>query len=143
MDLTEWVDRLKAECPEFGNRIFLLDDLLLANPKDLPTAFVMPLQDESDRNRYSEECHFQTGTSIVSVRACIKNTTVRDAGNTTGTVGIETLKQSIRAALRGWKPTNSKNAVDHVIGQILDFDEGVIWWEEQFIIATQIQTTQS
>jgi len=136
IDLTLWVDRIKAQCPAFGGHVFqtIPDDELTIDQHQSPVAFVYLSGDDSDENSLKTGAAVrQKMTSHVTVEIVIRRTATKaDPFNGASVSLIRQYRMEIFNALIGWKPTDTIKPVQHVKGNLLKKEPKTLKWPDTF-----------
>lgn len=137
MSVTEvgtWVNRLKALCPSFAERVFLtIPDPHLAIDQHLsPVAFVYVEQEQSENNKIITGFR-QVLTATIAVEIVIRRTaTSADPYSENDTLILNECRNEVFAALIGWLPSDDANPVAHELGQLSQKNEQVIKFIDKF-----------
>lgn len=100
-------------------------------PKAIPAAFVYTATEASKPNeRMSGRILQRTEVDIAVVIV-----TENHSGNIDVARDIETLKRWVRAQLIGFHPPSATDPVEHVMGQIQQASDSLVWFEDVFATA--------
>lgn len=128
------IDRLKATCPIFLGRVSgaaaLAQAVELAADWTVPAAFVVPLSETADQNELLGDFSSQWVAIRFGVAILVSNTS-DEPGFTAAEAVVDAFAQ-IRAALVGWQPSETFQAIDYVSGELGEFDRARLFWELQF-----------
>lgn len=99
---------------------------------NLPAAYVLPLAEKADPNQLADGVLQKVGARFGVVIA-VSN--LRDARGEQAHSGLDPLRSAVIAALLGWAPSDAHDPVEFVSGRILNFADGVLWWQDEFTTA--------
>lgn len=139
MDVTPIIDRLREQCPpplfkSVGGAIEL--DAAVQSAPATPCAWVMPLAEKAETPHLAS-VQTQLVMQDISVVICVTNR--RDATGAAASQDLKTLRQAVRAALMGWAPDGETgDPLAFTSGRLLRFDEGRLWWADEFRVMTTI-----
>jgi hypothetical protein len=106
--------------------------------KTTPACFVIPLSESADQNLM---LNGNLQRIDVDFGVCI---VVKHARNASGMLAdLETLRTSVRTALAGKTLTTetASQPIRFTGGQLLNFQPGLMWWQDGFKTAHHIQST--
>lgn len=132
MQISDFITRLRAECPTLQNQVFGSIELADTLQKTIrpPCAFVVPMAEKSEFNSlmggFSQRITAQIGVVI-----CVKNYK-EERGDAEQTL-LETIRHEIRAALCGWEAPNTANVVEFSQGQLAAYDNNIMRWNDVFL----------
>jgi hypothetical protein len=99
-----------------------------------PSMFVMPLA-ESGKPGGTTAVYRQPMLLEFSVISVVANQ--RDATGNAALADLVALRTQLKAALIGWVPnTEDGEPVEFIGGRLLQFDDGRLWWADQFRLAS-------
>ena len=101
-----------------------------------PAAYVVPNSDSAGPNRVAVNAVRQRNQINFAVVLAIGN--LRDRRGGTATRSLEALRDEVIAALLGWPPTADHEQVEYDGGLVIDFRDGVVWWQLDFRTATHL-----
>lgn len=132
MDLDFVIGRLKAATSGFKAIGGAADmDAALAGAVTVPSAFVIPLADQS-----SEQAHTGTydETDLNEFGVVLAVSNLRDTRGAAALATLAPTRAQVRGALAGWVPDeDTGEPVTKVRGQLLRFDgDGRLWWIDRF-----------
>jgi len=132
MDLDPIVVQLKAQVPAL-RFVGGAADLPAATEevKQLPAAFVIPLNDAASRNDVATGALSQQLTVRFGVLIASQN--LRDATGNAALGTLKPLRDSIRDALAGWVPAGYEDPCEIVGGRIMQLNDRVLWWQDDFL----------
>lgn len=139
MDVTPIIDRLREQCPPplfkaVGGAIEL--DAAIQSAPATPCAWVMPLAEKADAPHLASY-QAQLVTQDISVVICLTNR--RDATGAAAAQDLKSLRLAVRAALLGWAPDGETgDPLAFTGGRLLRFDDGRLWWADEFRVMTTI-----
>lgn len=139
MDVTPIIDRLREQCPSplfksIGGAIEL--DAAVQSAPATPSAWVMPLAERAETPHLASY-QAQHVMQDISVVICLTNR--RDATGAAASHDLKALRQAVRAALLGWMPdSDNGEPLAFTGGRLLRFDEGRLWWADEFRVMTTI-----
>lgn len=134
MQLAPILAHIKSHCPALrqvgGAAEF--SALPEAGPQAVPAAFVVPLEERAGSNQ------LDTGISQrVDVRfgviLAVRN--LRDGVGAAANDDLETLRRAVKAALLGWQPTGADDVCTFGGGRVLQLNNQVLWWQDDFVTA--------
>lgn len=141
MDVAPIVQRLKAQLPADWTDVSgaaALDAAIDAAPT-APVAYVLPLA-ESAEPGYLAGIHAQQLQLAFGVLIAVQN--VSDARGGAAQTDLAVRRQQVRTALAGWTlPTDPDATVAFSRGQLLQFEQGRLWWMDIYETVTQIWAT--
>ena len=131
MQTTEFIARLKSECPLLKGKVFGAAELVVANPTTMqpPCAFVIPMSEKSSPNTlsqgFSQKVTVQFGV-VIAIRNF--NDTRGDAGH----VQLELVRKQVKDALCNWDMTDTATPMEHIAGDLAGYDNLVLRWNDVF-----------
>lgn len=139
MNLTTVIDRIKAQCPEFkvigGMAEF---DTSLSAPAATPACYVIP-QGEKPDDTQGIKFALQTVSIDFAVLICLRN--AKSGQGQSSFDDLEPLRISVRNAIYGYTPTDATAMISFTGGQLLDFQPGLMWWQDGYQTAHHIRST--
>jgi hypothetical protein len=139
MDVAPTIARLREQCPpplfrSIGGAIEL--DAAVQSVPATPCAFVMPLAERAAEPHLASHTD-QIVTQDISIVICLTNR--RDAVGAAAVQDLKALRLAVRSALLGWAPDECDgNALEFVSGRLLRFNDGRLWWADEFRVITTI-----
>ena len=126
------ITRIKAQCPGFAT---VEHALTSGADMALPAALVSPVQSMATAPELLG-LHSQIERTVYGVYILIAR---RQDGVTTGAlVDLDTLRASLRTALKGWSPTPAIHSELELAGGKLEpFRDGLVAWREDFASETE------
>lgn len=135
MDLDPIIARLAGQLTGFkvvGGAADL--DAILRGPVPTPSAYVIPMTEAAPPNELIGAFE-QAVTVNFGVLLAFANR--RDASGAAAVSGLKALRDQIAAALLGWVPDAANGEpVNFTGGRLLRFDEGLLWWADEFRVKT-------
>lgn len=112
---------------------------LKANPPKnrQPAAYVLPLREAAGRNRAAVNAVRQRNEIRFAVVLALGN--LSDRRGATASKALKAVRDEVKAALIGWPPTADHEQAEYSGGAVVDFRDGVIWWQDEFATAEHIQ----
>ncbi|WP_439547856.1 phage tail terminator protein [Falsiroseomonas sp.] len=113
---------------------------LQAPPPDalLPAAYAMPIASLGGANNLAAGGFRQRAQETFAVVLLHRN--LRDARGAAAAVDLsETLIPALRAALLGWVPAAGWEQVEMRSGRLLDIEDNVLAWREDYVTACQLR----
>lgn len=140
MNLTPVVARITAECPSFklvgGAADF---GGIEGVPRATPACFILPLAESGEADEGLDEPDF-----VQRVRAefgvVVAVTNVASRAGAEGAAALEDLRAELAAALFGWTPGGSLLPLVYVRGDLVEFRPGLLWWQDTWRGAYEIET---
>ncbi|MGB4498889.1 MAG: hypothetical protein WBI40_09325 [Methylococcaceae bacterium] len=131
MDISDFIDRLKTECPILKFRVFGAAELAIAKPTTMqpPCAFVIPMSEKAESNSLMNALSQRTTVQIGVVIA------IRNFSDTRGESGhkqLEIVRSEIMEALLNWEPQNASTPTEFVAGQLAGYDNLTLRWNDIF-----------
>ncbi|MDP2808641.1 MAG: hypothetical protein Q8O34_00665 [Rhodocyclaceae bacterium] len=138
MNLAPIIARIDAQCPAFK----LVDGVaefaaLTGNPMATPACYVVPLS-ENDAGEDDLDAEYQRVAARFGV--CLAAGNVRSAGGRDALDDLQSLRQSVRAALLGWAPDGFDMPVLFDRGELLAIKPGLVWWQDAYRTAYPIES---
>jgi hypothetical protein len=131
MEIGEWIERLKNECPSLQGRVFGAAERAVAttNSMQTPCAFVIPMA-ESAKENSTFPGHRQKITSKIGISIAVTNKS--DARGGAAHIALKNVRDEVRFALCGWQPKDAEIPVDFVVGEQNGFDNFTMRWSDVF-----------
>lgn len=137
MKLTQIIEQIKTQCPDFA----LVDHVLSsAATYPYPAALVTPVESRSlsepndFAGSYRQDIQLVVGVYVVIER---RQNQIADLG---GAEQFDTLCASLRAALINWQPDGAIRPVSYAGGKMAPYDAGVVTWREDFIVEFEVRS---
>lgn len=136
MNLQSVVDRIKAQCPGFkvvgGAAEF---DIALQAAPAAPACYVIPQREDAEPSPATAFI-LQTVTVEFGIVYAVRN--AKSSAGQEGIADLETLRASVRTALMGWQPITATKPITFAGATLLDFQPGLMWWQDGFTTAHRI-----
>jgi hypothetical protein len=141
MDLDLVISHLRANAPFFllvGGAADYQAGLKTVTFTALPSAFVLPLEDDPENTNDMGGSYHQFITEKIGVVVEIDNTADRRGQGASSQMGAA--RAALFAALLKWlpDPDNQERGFEYDKGGLLDFDRARLWWQFDFRIRTLI-----
>lgn len=127
------IARLKAQVPALhyvGRAVDLTAAQKEMKPAMFPAAFVLPLSETGGAPRYMTGVVAQKRTAGFSVVLVVRN--LRDLSGAAASSDIEALRQLTDAALFGWVPDATHNAMIYNKGAMICLLQEELWWQDEY-----------
>ena len=106
--------------------------------KQLPAAFVIPLAESAGEQQHATMSTQQGMRSTFGVILAAQN--LRDARGDKALASIIELRRAVFAALYGWQPAEDFDPCEYSGGRILQLDNQVLWWQDDFVTQSIIRS---
>jgi len=141
MDVNFIIDRLVAQTiagiKSIGGSADL--DAALAGAVTTPSVFIVPLTETGARSSMLSVT-MQRQTAEYGVITVVANR--RDVTGKASLAELTPIRAAIKAALIGWVPdTATGEAMQFTSGRLLRFDDGRVWWTDQFSFSSYYQAS--
>lgn len=107
--------------------------------KQVPAAFVILLAETPGEQQHATLSTQQATRTTFGVIYAAQN--LRDARGETALTGIIALRAEVFAALYGWQPSADFDPCEFSGGRILQLDNQVLWWQDDFVTQCIIRST--
>lgn len=97
-----------------------------------PAAFVVPMTDRPGADETFSGSVLQAVTTTLSIVLVLDNK--RDGTGGAASDELELLRAVVRKALLGWVPAGFESPLTAGNGQLIDLDNGRVWWGDEFHI---------
>lgn len=97
-----------------------------------PAAFVVPMADRPGADAAFSGSVLQAVETTLSIVLVLDNK--RDSTGSAANDELERLRGEIRKALLGWAPDGVDSPLTAGRGQLIDLDNGRVWWGDEFRI---------
>lgn len=133
LNLAHWVDRLKAECPILGQRVFQVipDDELSIDQHESPVAFVYLSSDKSGESQLINRTRQRMFSGVTIEVAVRRSATKTDKFNEAASITVRLARAEILTALVGWQPPDSASPIEHGAGE-LKREKKALKWADTF-----------
>lgn len=126
------IEKLKTDCPLLkqvgGSADFAAAQAALKNK--MPAAYVVALAEQASSNTSATTLVSQKVTQQFGVVIAISN--LRDASGEKAIADLYLVRQQIIQTLMGWIPAGAIAGIEYGGGQLLDMDDQVVWWQDNF-----------
>lgn len=134
------IARIKAECPLLiqvgGGADFAAAKAVLKNK--VPACFVVPLADQASPNSSATVVVNQRINQQFGVILAVSN--LRDAAGEKAINDLFLVRQQLFQKLIGWFPAGAVSCMEFSGGHLLDMDDHVVWWQDNFNIDTYFRS---
>lgn len=148
MNLDEIIVQLKTYCPTLGGNIAGAANFAVgiesATNLPLPSAFVIPLEDEAGENEELPGLRQVIGEKC-GVVVCFANDVAAGTGDRRGQIparDVDAMRKEIFGAILNWKPPDASlpatKALQYAGGRLLDFDRARLFWQFDFRLDTLV-----
>ena len=128
------ITKLKSDCPLLiqvgGAADFAQAKSVLKNK--VPAGFVIPLADQASPNTSATIVVQQRVVQQFGVILAVSN--LRDATGEKAINDLFLVRQQIFQKLIGWYPPSATNSMEFGGGNLMDMDDQVVWWQDNFSI---------
>ena len=105
-----------------------------------PAAFVIPLAEAAGPNALGAGAVEQRRTVRVGVVLAVRNLRARGGE---ALQGIEALRGAVDAALLGWPPADRYDPLLFGSGKLVSMEDGVMWWQDEYLTAYLSRSAQA
>ena len=139
MNLAPIIAKLQDACPQF-NLIGGAAEFERASNglTALPAAFVLPARERGTDSPFANQIVEQNVGAEFSIVVAVKN--VSDATGAAAVDELEAVRTPVRDALLGWAPADGYFGCEFRSGDLLAFNNGVLWWGDVFSTAYLIRS---
>lgn len=140
MELASTVERLR-EIPELKNNVAGMASYMRAVDAGLravPAAFVVPLQVPAEASPYANQIVQQVVRPRIGIVLAVQNKA--DAIGGRAADDVNALSALVRAKLLGWAPDTGCDGYEFAGGALLDFDDNVLFWQDDYVTQTIIRS---
>lgn len=139
MNLASVVDRIESQSPAFklvggAAKFDQAKKLLPASP----AAFVILGQETGAPNPFMDQLVEQNLTVKFVVVIATRN--LEDDRGLAAADSLGSLRKALFAALLNWTPDEAEQGCEYDSGQIMELDNGVLWWADTFNTAYMIRS---
>jgi hypothetical protein len=103
--------------------------------KAVPALFVIPLADSAGANKWANGVA-QKVKSTFGVVIGARN--LKDEKGAAAQSALGGLREAVLASLLGWCPDGCSMAITYNSGRLIDFTDGIVWWQDDFDTAYEI-----
>lgn len=104
----------------------------------LPAAFVLPAKETAEESPFMDQTVQQLVAVEFVVLVAARNLT--DDEGAAAIESLETVRKAIRSALLNWAPDTISHGCEFLSGEILAFENGVLWWQDTYRTAYLIRS---
>mgnify|MGYP001559781156 CR=1 FL=1 len=97
-----------------------------------PAAFVLPLSDRPAANELTTQV---SQRDVIRFGVAIAVTNLRDPRGQKAATDLRTLRIAVMTALLGWQPASGYDPCEYGGGQLLQLNDQVLWWQDEFVTA--------
>ena len=101
-----------------------------SNPKGVPAAFVIPLEETPSKNA-SGNFVIQRVTVAIGIILVVRN--VSDNTGAAASSDMETVRNAVKTQLLGWQPSPAYDPLERSRSALLAFKDGHMWWQDVYI----------
>lgn len=141
MKLSLAIARLKDQAPLFKSHggAADLDAALQGSLPLLPALFVMPLADSAELSQ-NTGVHSQYITRAFAVVQVLSSR--NNASGHSALIVLDDLNEQVRDVMVGWVPDPTVGEpVQFTGGRVLRFDDGRLWWSDEFQVSGYYRST--
>lgn len=95
-----------------------------------PAAFVLPATESAERNPFMDQAVEQTVSMQFGVAFAVRD--LKTSDGSAAHDALEPVRSPVRDALLGWKPPDAEAGIEFVGGQLIEFENGVMWWVDTY-----------
>jgi hypothetical protein len=106
--------------------------------KQLPSAFVVPLAETPGEQQLASMATQQSVRALFGVIFAAQN--LRDARGEKALDSIIALRTAVFTAVYGWQPSADFDPCEFAGGRILQLDNQVLWWQDDFVTQSIIRS---
>lgn len=135
MNINDFVDRIKDECPILKRNVFAIYDFDVDTPTSIqpPYAFVIQTDEQGGdvknggvyQDGYSQEMTAQIGV-VIAVKS------FKDLRGAEGNQELQQIRAEIHQALRGWLAPETKTKVKFLAGKATYYKNLTTYWSDVF-----------
>lgn len=96
----------------------------------MPAAFVLPAAESAETSPFMDQVVQQNVASEFAVLIAVRN--LADDEGAAAVESLEPVRVVIRNALLGWQPATDYNGCEYRAGELVAFDNGVLWWQDRY-----------
>ena len=107
----------------------------------LPAAFVLPARETAGENAFMGQLVQQEIAAEFAVLIAHRN-----LADDEGAAAVDTLERTrlaLRNALLGWPPFDGAGGCEYVGGELVQFDNGVLWWQDRYTTSYVIRSNHA
>lgn len=95
-----------------------------------PSAYVLPIGDNAEANRFAAGAHIQRITDTIGVLIVVRD--MSDPKGGTAAESFSALRNVVRDKLVAWTPSANDTPIELVDGRVVDMINGELWWLERY-----------
>ncbi len=135
MDINDFVERLKDECPLLNNKVFVVSDFDIEMPTSIqPTyAFVIQMHEDGGditNGKLNQRGYSQEMTAQIGVVIAVKS--VKDLRGAENNNLLQEIRAETHEALRGWQAPNTTARVTFMAGKATYYKNLTTYWSDVF-----------
>lgn len=96
----------------------------------MPAAFVLPARETASANPFAAQLVQQEVTAEFVVLIAVRN--LADDEGAAALEALAPVREAVLTALLGWVPDDAEAGCEYVAGDLLQFANGVIWWQDTY-----------
>jgi hypothetical protein len=96
----------------------------------LPAAFVLPAREQAGESAFMDQLVEQLVNAEFAVVLAVRN--LADDEGAAAVEALEPVRTAVRDALLGWQPAPDAHGCEYVAGELVAFDNGVLWWQDTY-----------
>jgi hypothetical protein len=104
----------------------------------LPAVFVLPAKEAADTSPFMDQVVEQMVASEFAVLIAVRN--LADDEGAAAVESLEPVRVAVRDALLAWQPATDYNGCEYRAGDLVAFDNGVLWWQDSYATAFMIRS---
>lgn len=134
LDCNPWIARIEALVPGLlgvGGAADLAAAIAQPSPRT-PWAYVIPLRMSGGANQIAVAGVSQRMTDRIGIVTAVRN--VASASGQKSLDELTPLRQAQLQALVGWTPDENHEEVVFAHGQLVDFSNRVLWWQDEYTV---------
>jgi hypothetical protein len=110
----------------------------LAGLTTLPAAFVLPATETGGPSPYMDQTVEQAIAAEFAVLIAVRN--LADDEGEAAVGSLQPVREAVRQALLNWAPAIDYDGCEFRAGELLAFDNGVLWWTDRYGTAYLIRS---
>lgn len=145
MDINDFVERLKDECPALKKKVFVVSDFYIEMPTSIqpPYAFIIQMDEhggEITNGKLGQRGYSQEMTGQIGVVVAVKS--FKDLRGEENNNELQQIRAEIHEALRGWKAPNTTAKVAFLAGKATYYKNLTTYWSDVFQTKFIFQSNQ-
>ena len=140
MDVFSTVQRLR-EIPALKNNVAgaaSYGAAIATSFRVVPAAFVLPLAESPQPSPFMDQLVQQVVAQRVGVILAVQNK--RDGTGGAANQDLAAVRKAVRDQLLGWAPSDESAGYEFAGGAMLDLDDQVLFWQDDFATQTTIRS---